>query len=268
MSLLTKSIDYQAAQEASPDVFSIFGIHINNVTLNEAVDSVFLDSGLCPHSSKKPQVGFFVNTHSFNIAASNRHFEKTLTQANHIFADGSGVNIAAKRAGFSLKENVNGTDLLPLLCEYLVKTQKSMYLLGAEPGTAEQASKNLKKRFPSLNIAGYQHGYFDHQKSEAVIDEINRSGCSLLLVAFGSPLQESWLINNKESLTVPYSLAVGGLFDFYSDKISRAPLFLRKMGCEWIWRLLQEPSRMWRRYILGNPLFLFRIFFKGKELRK
>ena len=132
--------------------------------------------------------------------------------------------------------------------------------MGAKPGIAKKAAEKLIKEHKGLNIVGTEHGY-THLNNESLIKQINDSGCDLLLVAMGSPIQEKWLIDNKCKLKCKTALAVGGLFDFYSGSISRSPLWLRELGMEWIWRLIQEPRIKFTRYVIGTPLFLYRTFF-------
>ncbi|NTV93680.1 MAG: WecB/TagA/CpsF family glycosyltransferase, partial [Chlorobiaceae bacterium] len=103
-------------------------------------------------------------------------------------------------------------------------------------------------------------GYFDHRsESDAVIGKINSSGAAILLVAFGAPLQEIWIAEHRQKLLPRVLMGVGGLFDFYSGTIRRAPRWMREIGFEWVYRIFQEPARMWRRYVIGNPLFLYRV---------
>ena len=132
-------------------------------------------------------------------------------------------------------------------------------------GAAEQVAENMRRRHPALIVAGVQHGYFDAAEEAAIIERINGSGARILLVAFGVPRQELWLAQHRERLRPPVRMGVGGLFDFYSGRIPRAPLWLREIGLEWAWRLAQEPGRMWRRYLIGNPLFLYRVWLQARK---
>ena len=153
--------------------------------------------------------------------------------------------------------------MLPLLCEAAAEKGLSVFLLGANHGVAFKAGIELKKQFPSLKIVGVHHGYFDQsgEQSDALISKINRAGADILLLGTGSPNQEAWLEHHKAKLNVSTALAVGGLFDFFSGNIARAPRVLRELGMEWVWRILQEPSVKWKRYVVGNPQFLCRLYF-------
>jgi hypothetical protein len=117
----------------------------------------------------------------------------------------------------------------------------------------------MQEQIPGLQIAGTMHGYFDAAETAQVVSQINASGADILLVAMGAPQQEIWLARNEAALSPPVRLGVGGLFDYYSGRISRAPAWIREAGFEWVWRMGCEPSRLWKRYIVGNPLFLARV---------
>lgn len=246
------------------NILSLFGLHVKNTSMKEAVKWITNNktNANTNENNGKTKIGFFVNVHSINLSISNPTFQKQLTKADALFADGSGMRLAAASAGFLLKGNNNGTDLLPHLCRRCIKNKQSLYLLGAKPGVARKAAENLQKKHTRLTIAGTEHGYTNFTDEELVAD-INNSKCDVLLVAMGSPIQEQWLIDNQDKLTCKTALAVGGLFDFYSGDISRAPLWLREIGMEWVWRLMQEPKAKFNRYVIGTPLFLYRTFFLG-----
>jgi N-acetylglucosaminyldiphosphoundecaprenol N-acetyl-beta-D-mannosaminyltransferase len=122
----------------------------------------------------------------------------------------------------------------------------------------------MQLRFGGLKIAGTHSGYFAASEESALIAKINRSGAAILLVGLGAPRQDMWIADNLWRLSPPVKIGVGGLFDFYSDRISRAPQWMREIGLEWLWRLIMEPRRMWRRYVVGNPLFLFRVWRESR----
>lgn len=234
--------------------FSIFNVKIDNLTMTDSVDR------LVHHRPKdRPLVGYFVNANSLNIAFNHSKLRTQLNEADYVFADGSGVKIGAQRQGINIVENVNGTDMLPHLCRASAQADQSLYFLGAAPGVAAKAADQMLQQNRKLRIAGSHHGYIAPQDTPKLIDEINNSGADILLVGMGTPLQEAWIHTHKHKLRTGCVLAVGGLFDFYSGRIPRAPLLFRQWGFEWLWRLAQEPKAKFKRYVLGNPLFLFRL---------
>lgn len=238
-------------------IINLFNLNIANVTTIDAV------TWITNHHQFSPKVGFYINVQSINLGMKSRKFLKQLQQADALFSDGSGMRLATKKAGYQPTDNNNGTDMLPHLCNSCINENKSLFLLGAKPGVALQTSKNLTEKYPDLIIAGVEHGYTPTSENHHLITQINDSDCDILLVALGSPIQESWILKHKTQLKCQTILAVGGLFDFYSGEISRSPLWLRELGLEWVWRLIQEPKTKFYRYVIGNPLFLFRIYFLG-----
>jgi N-acetylglucosaminyldiphosphoundecaprenol N-acetyl-beta-D-mannosaminyltransferase len=243
---------------------SLFGLTVKNTSMDQAVNWITSTH----EQEQKTQIVFFVNAHSINLSISDNQFFKQLSKANALFADGSGMRLAARKAGFLLKGNNNGTDMLPHLCQRSIEKNQSLYFLGAQPGVAQKAANELSRQFPGLSIAGTEHGYteinnIEGKNSDHIIAAINQSECDILLVAMGSPIQEKWLLEHRDQLQCKTALAVGGLFDFYSGNISRSPMWLREIGMEWLWRLVQEPKKKFNRYVIGNPLFLYRIFFSG-----
>lgn len=242
---------------AKPRTFTLFDMTINNDSMEEAVERV-----LCPRKQTSTKTASFVNVNTVNLAKKHTELTDAVNDCDLVFADGSGIRLAAKRKGVELRDNVNGTDLLPVLCEKAALANKKIFLLGAAPGVAEQTANNLEATFANLEIAGTHHGYFDKQNCDRVIELIRHSGADILLVAFGSPIQELWLQENRDRLSVDVALAVGGLFDFYSGRIPRAPQWMRSQGIEWVWRLMQEPKKKFHRYVIGNPAFLWRCFFQ------
>ena len=257
---------YKKTFSASNHKIQLFGLPIYNSSMSEAVNWIVKSENSTLKStfsktSTSLELAFFINVNSINLSISQPEFFTQLSKANKLFADGSGMRLAAKKAGFNLRGNNNGTDLLPHLCRSCINNKKSLYFLGSQPGIAARAASNLRDQFPGLNIVGTEHGFNLVENTNNIITDINASQCDILLVALGSPLQEQWLLKNKEKLQCKRALAVGGLFDFYSGNISRSPLWLRELGLEWVWRLIQEPKKKFIRYVVGNPLFLYRTFF-------
>lgn len=235
--------------------FHLFGVRIINTNMTSLLDECE-DTLL---TNNQTTIGF-VNADCMNKCFSDEQYHQTLRDMDRIYPDGIGVRLAAQMFGNGVEDNINGTDLFPLLCERLAKTGHSIFLLGARDGIAEATAANMQAQYPELNIAGCQHGYYDADEEDQVIGAINESGASVLLVAMGAPRQEDWIARNRMNLNSNILMGVGGLFDFYSGRVSRAPVWLREVGLEWVWRLLQEPGRMWRRYVVGNPLFLYRVW--------
>jgi N-acetylglucosaminyldiphosphoundecaprenol N-acetyl-beta-D-mannosaminyltransferase len=196
----------------------LFGIPFANSTLAEAVATILRAA---VGAAGGPCTVFFVNPHCFNLANVRKDYRAALLQADLVYPDGSGLVLACRMLNTPLRENVNGTDLFPRLCLAAQEQGRSLYLLGGKPGIAERVKERMTGEFPGLKIVGTQHGYFNFKTESAqVIAAINVAAPDILLVAFGVPLQELWLIEHRDELKVPVRLAVGGLFDFYSGAIS------------------------------------------------
>ncbi len=247
---------------AAPPFLDFFGVTIVNTTMDEAIDWV---QARAEEPTENPARLAFVNPDCLNIAYTHAEYRDVLQASDRVLPDGIGIHVGCRLLGTSLKANVNGTDLFPRLCERSAQTGQSIYLLGARPGIAAAAAEAMQTKYPGLPIAGARDGYFSEEEEASVIDEINASGASMLLVAFGVPRQELWLARNHDRLRIPVQMGVGGLFDFYSGRIQRAPQWLRELGMEWSWRLLQEPGRMWRRYLVGNWVFLYRVWKQSRR---
>ncbi|MGB7440200.1 MAG: WecB/TagA/CpsF family glycosyltransferase [Coleofasciculaceae cyanobacterium] len=213
---------------------------------------------------------YFANAHTMVTAAKNRALVKALKHKDLLLADGSGVRWSSAFLGKPLTYNLNGTDLVPALCKAGAVKNLSIYLLGAKPGVAEEAAANLADDYPGLMIAGTQHGYFPKEQTPQVLESIRNAGPHILLVAMGVPLQEIWIHQYASQLPGISCMGVGGLFDFMAQRVTRAPHWVREVGMEWLWRMLMEPRRLWKRYVIGNFTFigLVLVYAFGNFLKK
>ena len=198
----------------------------------------------------------FVNAHCINMESRDAEYRDALRDSDLLLPDGVGLEIAGQMCGTMLGENLNGTDLFPEICREASDDGIGIFLLGGLPDVAQGAAEWATQNYPALRIAGARSGFFKADDEEVLIEQINASHAGILLVGFGVPLQEKWIARNRNRLTVPVVMGVGGLFDYYSGRIPRAPHIIRAFKCEWMWRLSMEPRRMAGRYILGNALFL------------
>lgn len=236
---------------SKPRTTDLFGLPIMCDTLDRTARTVVARARF-----HKSTVVSFLNAHCVNTLMRDRKYVAAVEESDLILPDGSGMRIASKMAKRSFGENLNGTDLFPLICNHAETAGQSIFLLGGAPGVARQAANAMQARFTSLKVAGAADGYFSKAEENNLIAQINRSGADLLFVGFGVPLQEKWIARVKDRLMVPVILGVGGLFDYYSGQIPRAPSAIRAIGCEWAWRLAMEPRRLANRYLVGNAIFL------------
>lgn len=247
-----------ASRPAAQDRLLIDTLLVGSHTMDEALDLIEarLDT---PPEHASPMKVCFVNPDCVNIARRNAAYRAGVNHADLALPDGIGMRIAANLLGTRFKQNVNGTDFFPRLCERLAQHGGSLYLLGARPGVPEQVAAWVATHHPQLRIAGHQHGYFDVSDTDRVVADIRASQADVLLVAMGVPFQERWIDAHAAACGVQVAMGVGGLFDFISGRIPRAPMWLRELGLEWTYRLWQEPARMWRRYLVGNVSFLIAV---------
>jgi len=234
------------------DEITLFNIPITNITLDETISLI-----LKTLAGQKFVQMHFVNAHCVNISRTDTAYLELLQNSDYIFADGVGMKIAASILSSPLADNVNGTDLYPLLLDALEGTGYRIYLLGADPGIAEEMQRRALETHPDLIFCGTHHGFIPPEDNEDVVQQIRQSKADLLLVAMGVPSQEKWINQNLEKTGAKLGMGVGGLFNFYSGNIPRAPMIFRKAGLEWLHRLCMEPRRMWQRYLIGNLKFLW-----------
>ncbi|HID07961.1 MAG TPA: glycosyltransferase, partial [Armatimonadetes bacterium] len=206
----------------------------------------------------------YANVHVLNTAYRDPDLRRILNRAELVYCDGAGVKLGARILGKHLPERMTGADWIHELCQACQETGMTLYLLGGEPGVAAKAAEVLATRYPGLSIVGTHHGHYNHTgpENDVVIAEINALQPDILLVGFGTPLQEKWIDHHFERLDVPVVWAVGALVDFVTGKKPRAPRWMLDHGLEWLYRLWSEPGRLWRRYVVGNPLFLWRVLMQ------
>lgn len=233
----------------------IFGVKFSNCRMNEALEE------LNALVQKRKQFAAYINAHCMNLAFHDSEYADILNNASVVWPDGIGIKIAGKLLHFPVPENLNGTDMFPLICQQ----NYSIYMLGAAPGVAQKAMENAQRLYPNAKYVGCRDGFF--KTEEEILDairKINEVKPDILFVAMGVPKQEKWIHKYLDKIDCGTAIAVGGLLDFVSGRIPRAPMWMRKSGLEWVYRLYQEPIRLFKRYIIGNPLFIMRVLFFNK----
>jgi N-acetylglucosaminyldiphosphoundecaprenol N-acetyl-beta-D-mannosaminyltransferase len=236
----------------------ILGVNVSHLTLTRlanTIDSTIRDGGRA--------TVLYANVHGLNLAWEQPHLRVLYNQSDYVLCDGFGVKLAARLLGQSLPERMTPPDWLPNVAALASKRGFSIFFLGNQPGVAERAVARLRQDFPDLHVAGVHHGFFEKTRgsadNEAVIGLINAAKPNLLYVGFGMPAQEYWLMENWDRLEVNVAITAGAMLDFIAGQTPRGPRWLTDHGLEWFTRLLTEPRRLWRRYLIGNPLFFFRV---------
>jgi N-acetylglucosaminyldiphosphoundecaprenol N-acetyl-beta-D-mannosaminyltransferase len=198
----------------------------------------------------------YVNVHCMNLCHDDRRYASILEGADIVYCDGTGVRLGARLEGRHIPERMTGADWISDLCRLAVKDGISLFLLGGAPGVAQSAAICLRVRHPGVTIVGTASGYgLNHQ----TIDLLNDLKPDIVLIGMGSPTQEKWIARHRDEIDAPILWAVGALFDFVSGRIWRGPAWLTEHGFEWACRLVVEPRKLWRRYLIGNPRFILRV---------
>jgi len=203
-----------------------------------------------------------VNVRALNIAYELPWYKEFLNSSDLVFCDGFGVAAASKLLGNDVRAEHRTTcpDWIETLAHDCADQNRSLFLLGGKPGVALGAADRMRAGSPELRVRGH-HGYFDPlgTENDDVVAMINDFQPDVLYVGLGMPLQERWILDNRDRLKAHVFLPLGACLDFYTEFTSRGPKWMTDNGLEWLSRLLTEPSRLWGRYIIGNPLFFWRV---------
>ena len=229
----------------------ILGIKVDSITYQQALEkSKELIEGGGKHYVVTPNPEIIVK------ATKDAQFRKILNKAALAVPDGMGLVWMAKLTGKDVKERVAGTDLLLGLAILAEEHGFNMFLLGAGEGVAKKASEALKKEYPKLEIVGAYSGNADPRSDKETRGKIGNKEIDILAVAYGAPKQEKWIERNLSKLNVKLAIGVGGAFDYISGEKTRAPVWLQKIGLEWAFRLVNEPSRFKRQLVLPRSGYL------------
>lgn len=219
---------------------------------------------------KFPELGVTVivtpNSEIVLRASEDPGLKRLIESADIIIPDGIGLVYASKIVGAPLSERVTGIDFLENIIAYLEMSGESIYFFGSKPGVAEAAAENICKKYPELRVAGTHNGYFKPEEETEIVREINDSGADFLCVALGAPKQEKFIDDHKSELKVRGAIGVGGSLDVWAGTLKRAPEFYQKHGLEWLYRFIQEPSRIGRMAKL--PIFMLKVIAAGKPRKQ
>jgi N-acetylglucosaminyldiphosphoundecaprenol N-acetyl-beta-D-mannosaminyltransferase len=236
----------------------MLGVRIDRVTLPQLLASI----EQCVQQRQHALISH-VNVHALNLAHEQSWFRDVLNQSDLTFCDGFGVKWGARLLDAAIPARITYADWTWDLAAFAAQRGYRLFLLGARPGVALRAANYLRNQAPGLQIVGVYHGYFDKTpgsaENEAVVQYINAVRPDILLVGFGMPLQERWLRDNWNHITAQVALPVGAALDYVAGEVRRGPRWMTDNGFEWLARLVIEPQRLWRRYLVGNPLFFWRV---------
>jgi N-acetylglucosaminyldiphosphoundecaprenol N-acetyl-beta-D-mannosaminyltransferase len=229
---------------------TVTGVAVDAVDEREALERIE-----AMVAEDRPHLMVVVNASKLVLADDDARLREILARADLVTADGMSVVWGARLAGRGrLPGRVTGIDTMERLVARAAERGWRVYFLGAKREAVEGAVAVLRARHPRLVVAGFRDGYFAGREPE-VVAEVRAAGADLLFVAMGSPKQEFFLAENLAALGARFALGVGGSFDHVAGLSRRAPLWMQRAGLEWLHRLLSEPRRLWRRYLLGNARF-------------
>ena len=229
----------------------LFGINIHPLGMLEVLNIV----NECIISKQSLHVGMLNAAKVVNMKR-NPALGEDVASSNLILADGSAVVLASKILHKKLPERVAGIDLMHAILERGDKLGYRVFCLGASEEISQEIERQINKHYPGVIIAGRQNGYFSDDQQEQVANDIAAANADVLFVAITSPKKEQFMAKWGELMRVPVVHGVGGSFDVFAGKVKRAPLIWQKLGMEWLYRVLQEPGRLWKRYLITNTLFI------------
>ncbi len=240
----------------------LLNTYVNNLTMSETIDAV---EELIKSEKKSYVVA--INVDVVIKIENDPYLKKIVDNADMVLVDGKPLVWISNFYGKPLKAKISGSDLVPLLCEEASKKQYSIFIIGGKEGVAEQAKQNLEKRLPGIRIVGTYAPTYGFEKNDAELNKINtllsEAKPDLLIACFGCPKQEKWIFENISKYDAKVSICAGATVDFLAGNIKRAPRWMSEHGLEWLYRFLQEPKRMFRRYFIDD-MKIFRLILKYK----
>ena len=234
--------------------------------LNSPVDRLTMEETILKIEdaiiNKKQLQHVCVNAGKYIQMQHDTYLLKAVNESDIISADGQSIIWASKLLGDPLPERVSGINLMDNLIVLAHKKKYRCYFLGAREEIVSKVVEIYTRKYSPDIIAGYNNGYYSNNDEQTIVNQINQSKADMLFIAISSPKKEIFLNKYKNILTTPFIMGVGGSFDVVAGIVKRAPVWMQNNGLEWVYRLIQEPVRMWRRYILGNPHFIYLVLLQ------
>ena len=242
--------------------YKIMNTYVNAVSMDETIRRVekIIEKG-------KPTQHVVINASKVNLMEDDPELRRIVNSCPLINADGASIVWAAKKLGVPLKERVTGCDLFQELVRVASEKGYKIYLFGAKEEAVTKVKAIYEEQYPGIQIVGYRNGYFTEADEPEIVKNMAESGADMMFVAFSSPKKEYWVNKYIDQLNIPFVMGVGGSFDIVAGVTERAPKWWQDHGLEWFYRFIQEPRRMWRRYIIGNAKFVgltYKYKFKKK----
>ena len=241
--------------ESAPKTRSrVLGVDVHALTMDDVLARV----QRAIDDRRRLRIGVVNAAKLVNMGRDAALFED-VSSSDLVLADGMSVVWASRINDTQLPERVAGIDLMHRIMADGAASERRVFLLGAKEEVNDEVARRALTDYPGLIIAGQQHGYFSEAEEDSILSKINAARADVLFVAITSPKKERLMAQWGDALNTPVVHGVGGSFDVYAGKVSRAPVWMQSAGLEWFHRVLQEPGRMWRRYLVTNALFVFRV---------
>ena len=236
--------------------------YVNAINMQQTIDYVekIIAEG-------NPTQHVVINASKINLMEDDSKLAQIVNSCPLINADGASVVWAAKRLGIPLKERVTGCDLFQKLMAVSEKKGYKVFLFGAKEEVVTKVKAIYEQQYPNIQIVGYRNGYFTEKDEPQIVKQMRDSEADMMFVAFSSPKKEYWVSKYLNEINIPFVMGVGGSFDIVAGVTKRAPIWFQEHGLEWFYRFVQEPRRMWKRYIIGNARFVA-LTYKYKFIRR
>ncbi|MBC1287401.1 WecB/TagA/CpsF family glycosyltransferase [Listeria booriae] len=238
------------------------GVNIDTHNLSETVAQIEYHI-----QTRKPIHHVGVNADKINLMKQNEKFKKIINASPLVNPDGMSMVLAARILKKPTIERVAGIDVMIHLLKISAAKGYRVYFLGTSELILKKLLKKVQQDYPSLQIAGYHHGFFKQSEEAFVVEDIKKAKADILFVALPSPKKEYFIDYYMERMAVPVSMGVGGSFDVIAGEMKRAPMWMQRASLEWIYRMMQEPRRLAKRYIIGNIVFMSHVL-REKKLKK
>ena len=230
------------------------GLKIGALTADEMIEKI-MEFAL----GGKNKMMAYLNAHCINISFQDSEYRNILRNSDLVYAGGKGIVWASRLFKEALPQRVNILDFFDRLAVELSSRNIGIYLLGGKSDVIKNAAARLKRPPFNLRILGFHHGFFDKEEEASIVREINMLHPDILMVGLGVPKQEKWISAHLDELNVNLCWAVGAAFEWLSGLRKKAPCRMIMCGFEWLYRLFQEPARLWKRYLIGNIIFIYHV---------
>lgn len=245
------------------ETVDILGVHFANITSSDLLNA--FSEAL---STRDRFIVFFTSVHSVNFCYQIEGYREVLNSASVVTADSYGIMLAARIMGKPLREQISTDRFAVHILPWINERRVSLFLVGSTETTNRKARQNIQRQYPGIRVVGgiSPFGDLDELASPAVLETINRASPDFVLVSFGNPKQEQWISRCASYLNAPVIMNAGGFLDYLAGTVPYAPQFLHKTHLVWLFRLLLQPRRLWKRYVFGNPLFFLRVVLASLPL--